>query len=170
METNMPSLAHTLSDTETFRGWSTDAIEALVERCEYRAFEPGEPLWQEGDEANSTFILIEGALQRTKRAYPDGDRTQGIDEPGQILSPSSLVNQEPHTSSCVPTTRVEVLELKDEAFHEMFALSHPAAFYLTDLIAEDVVDQLRDTNRRLHQVFGQPADTLRMLRQRMREA
>lgn len=87
-----------------------------------------------------------------------------------MMSLSSLVHPLAHSSTGTPTEQTVVFELTRDVFLEMFESEHPAAYHIVDAIAENLVEELRDTNRRLHQVFGQPAETLLLLRRRMREA
>lgn len=152
-----------------FDAWPDEDLDALVSHCERRVFNVGEALWTQGSPGDGAFVLLTGRVERTQLVRPDGQRTEQYSEPGDLMSLSTLVQPWEHTSSGTPVERSEVLELSREAFQEMFDASHPAAFRVVDAIAENLVEEMRDTNRRLHKVFGQPAETLRVLRRRMRE-
>ncbi len=151
-----------------FSRWSEDELDALLDQCSRRVFNVGEPLWSEGDPGDAAYFLLSGRLERTRTVRPDGHRSEQYTEPGSLLSLSSLVAGFEHTSSGSPLERVEVLELERDAFRVLFDEEHPAAYRLVDAIAENLVSEMRDTNRRVHKVFGQPAETLRVLRRRMR--
>lgn len=151
-----------------FSGWSDDELDALLSRCTRRVFNVGEPIWSQGDSGDVAYFLVSGRIERTMRVLPDGHRVEQYSEPGTMLSISSLVHGFEHTSSASPLGRVEALELARDDFRELFDEEHPAAYRLVDAIAENLVSQMRDTNRRVHKVFGQPGETLRMLRRRLR--
>ncbi len=151
-----------------FSSWSEDELDALLSRCTRRVFNVGEPLWSVGEPGDAAFLLLSGRLERTRTVRPDGHRAEQYAELGALLSLSSLVAGFEHTSSGSPLDRVEALELKREDFRALFDEEHPAAYRLVDAIAENLVSEMRDTNRRVHKVFGQPAETLRVLRRRLR--
>ena len=154
---------------ELFASWDDEAIEALLTRCQPRVYNVGEALWTAGHVGQEAFILLSGRVERTRTVRPDGQRVEQYSQPGQLFSLSSLVQPWEHTSSATPLERTEVLCLEREAFRALFDDEHPAAFHIVDAIAENLVREMRDSNRRLHKVFGQPAETLRTLRRRMRE-
>ncbi len=150
--------------------WPEGALDALIEACTLRTFHVGEALWQRGEPGDAAFVLVSGRVERALSVHPDGHRAEQLSEPGALLSLSSLVQAWEHTSSAVALEHTEALELTRETFQLLFDASQPGAFALVDAIAENLVHDMRDVNRRLHQVFGQPAETLRLLRRRMRES
>jgi CRP-like cAMP-binding protein len=113
--------------------------------------------------------LVRGRIERTQRSWPDLQRTQQFSEPGALMSISSLVSAWAHTSAAYPLEPSEVLVLDHAAFQQLMDAHHPAAFRLVDAIAENLVHEMRDVNRRLQEVFGHPAETLRSLQRRMRD-
>ena len=152
-----------------FTAWDDASLSALLERCALRVCNVGEVVWRAGEEADAAYILLKGRLERTRAARPDAPRTEQYAEPGTLLSLSALAHNAAHTSTATPLERTELLVLSREAFHALFEQSNPAAYHLVDALATHVVHEMRDANQRLHRVFGQPAETLRMLRRRLRE-
>lgn len=155
--------AHTL-----FSSWEDAALNTLIGATTLRTYHVGEPLWCEGEEGESAFILLEGRVVRSCYARPVGRRETQHDRPGTLLSTASLVHPWAHTSTCTPSATAKVLELNRHDFEELFEAQDPAAYLLVDPIAENVVEEMRDANARVHQVFGRPAETLRNLRRRVR--
>ncbi|MBA2663615.1 MAG: cyclic nucleotide-binding domain-containing protein [Bradymonadaceae bacterium] len=143
-------------------------IDKLIAACEPKSFLSGEAIWTIAQEGQAGFLLISGRVETTRRLQPDGQRTQHHSEPGTWLALWALVQGWPHQSSAFALERTEMLRLPRTAFEQMFAAGEPAAFGLVDAIAEDLVHDMRDANRRLHEVFGHPAETLRTLRRRIR--
>ena len=163
------ALVASLRSHRFFSTWDLPMFERLIAQSELATYNVGQPLWCEGDVAKETFFLIEGRLERSRMVRPDGLRTEQVSEPGTPISIESLVKGWQHTSTCKPLERTKVLGFRREAFRQMFEQGDPVAYDLVDAISEDLVKQMRDTNERLHKVFGQPAETLRILRRRMRE-
>lgn len=163
------SPSHIISEHPFFLDWSRSELEQFCAQCERRVYNVGEALWTAGEAGDGAFVLLSGRIERTQLVRPDGQRSEHFDVPGALLSLSTLVQPWAHTSSGTPLERSEVLVLKRETFMQLFEAGDANAYRVVDAIAENVVRELRDTNRRLHKVFGQPAETLRMLRRRMRE-
>jgi len=158
-----------LRQSAFFQDWEQADLETLCANCARKVFNVGEALWTAGEPGDGAFILLSGKIERTQLVRPDGQRSEHYDSPGDLVSLSTLVQPWEHTSSGTPLERCEVLELKREKFMEMFERDEVSAFRIVDAIATNLVEEMRDSNRRLHKVFGQPAETLRMLRRRMRE-
>lgn len=163
------TLLPVLQEHEFFSAWSARELLGLLERCTLRAAHVGEALWSAGEPGDAAFILITGCVERSQHVRPQGHRLEQFREPGALMSLSSLVQPWPHTSTGSPTAHTEVLEIRREDFEALFTERHPAAYLLIDAIAENLVHEMRDANTRLHAVFGHPAETLRLLRRRLRE-
>lgn len=151
-----------------FSSWEEAPLHTLIGATTLRTYHVGEPLWCEGEEGQSAFILINGCVERSRYARPQGRRETQYSEPGTLLSTASLVHPWAHTSTCKPTSTAQVLELNRHDYEELFEAQDPAAYLLVDAIAQNVVEEMRDANARVHQVFGRPAETLRNLRRRVR--
>ena len=162
-------LVSTLAEHAPFDRWRPSELDQLVRRCRPRVAHHGESLWATGEPGQRAFILIQGRVERSQHVRPDGHRFWHVEQPGSLLSLTSLVEPWPHTSSGTPLESSLVLELDREVFLKMFHEEHPVAYLLLDAVAEQVVQEMRDANRRVQQVFGQPAETLRMLRRRLRD-
>ncbi len=152
-----------------FSSWSREAVKRLVEGCAVRVFNLGEVLWSVDSPGESAFILLSGRIERVRLARPDEPKKEQFSEPGSLLALAFLLQSWPHTSTATPLERTVVLEIPRQHFELLFAQQDPVAFFLADAISERVVTQMRDVNTRLHRVFGQPAETLMMLRRRLRE-
>jgi CRP-like cAMP-binding protein len=161
--------ADTLDGRGIFADLERSQIEDLVEVCEALTVMPGQALWSPGDPKDAAYILLTGRVEISYRVQPDGQRKDQYTEPGAVLTLSSLVHTWQHGSAGTPLERTQLLRLSCERFRELFDAGHPSSFHLVDAIADDLVKEMRDANRRLHEVFGHPAETLRMLRRRSRD-
>lgn len=163
------SAAKILHQHHVFAELGEQALRELVDSCESRQLIAGQPIWAPGDPGEAAYILLDGRVELSYRIPPNGHRKVQYSEPGDLFSINSLVGSWPHTSAGTTLVRSAVLELTRERFEALFEEGHPAAFVITDALADELVEEMRDANRRLHEVFGHPAETLRMLRRRSRE-
>lgn len=158
-----------LAPTPFFEDFGSRELETLVGACERKILAPREALWAVGSPGDAAYFLIEGRLEQTLRLPPDGQRVEQIDDPGAMLALSHLVKEWEHESMATAVERTELLRLPRAAFKKMFDAEEVAAYRLVDQLAQQLVGEMRDANRRLHEVFGNPAETLRTLRRRVRQ-
>lgn len=159
-----------LATTPFFEDFDDHQLTTLVAACDQKMLATREALWAVGTPGDSAYIVIDGRLEKTSRLPPDHRRTEQIDEPGAIVGLSYLVKDWTHESAMTALERTELLQLKRSRFRQMFDDGEIAAYRLVDRLAEHLVTEMRDANDRLHDVFGNPAETLRMLRRRVRNS
>jgi len=145
-----------------------DELERLVDACETRVYLPGEALWAVGEKRSGAFIIVTGRVERKVR-ITGSRRNEQYGETGSILSLSALVSDWEFHSSAYALERTEILMLTRDAFEKLFEAEDIVAYKLVDQIAAYLVRDMRRANERVQEVFGRPAETLRMLRRRIRE-
>ncbi len=158
-----------LAPTPFFESFEKEELRSVVEACEPRRLAAREALWAVGEKGDAAFILIDGCVERSYRSHLDGQRVVQFNSPGDVLGLSYLVKSWTHGSAATAPEGTELLKLSRKAFEELFEQGDAAAYRLVDQLAEDLVQEMRDANRRLHDVFGNPAETLRSLRRRVRQ-
>lgn len=167
---NMERYEQLLASTPSFEAFEAGELQALLSICEPKILAPREALWAVGSRGDAAYILVEGRIEQVRRLPPDEKRVDQIDEPGTMVGLSYLVKAWEHQSAATAVERTELLKLDRLEFEKMFEAQETAAFRLVDRLAEDLVQDMRDANRRLQEVFGSPAETLRTLRRRVRQA
>lgn len=171
MSTDRHRLAHeALRERPFFDALNDEEFDQLVDACDLRTLAPREVLWAVGRQGDACYILLSGRLEQTLTRLPVGRKVEQFDQPGELLALSYLVKPWRHQSSAMAVERSVVLKLDRERFEAMFEAGEPVAFRLVDALAENLVQEMRDANERLHEVFGNPAETLRLLRRRTRNA
>lgn len=147
-----------------------EALEEFVEVCTSRTLVTGDALWTAGEVGDSAFVLLSGRVELSWRVQPEGQTQKQITQAGTLLGLPHLIHPWEHESSAIPLEPTEVLRIDRDDFEALFDRQHPAAYRLVDAVAETLVDEVRDANRRLHEVFGHPAETLRTLRRRAHDS
>jgi len=143
-----------------------DQLRDLFGVVQPRTFVSGEPIWSVGEVGEAAYLLVSGEVESTIRVQPEGKKTRIVGEAGTWMGLAHLAGEWEHESTAYPVERTEVLKLERGEFREMFDRRHPAAFAVADAVADRLVEEVRDANRRHQEVFGHPAETLRMLRRR----
>lgn len=153
---------------EEMSRFEDDELRALIEACEPRLLPSSNPLWVSDEIRSHAFILVSGTIERHTKTHA-GRIVQQHSAPGTLLSLSALVKQWEYHSSAHALEQTEVLALSRATFIELFDAREPVAYRLVDAIGEYLVNDMRKANGRLQDVFGRPAETLMMLRRRIRE-
>lgn len=160
----------TLADRPFFDALEREKLRELVEVCRPRTLITGQAMWSAGEAGGTAYIMISGRVELSWRVQPDGQRQEQVTRPGQLIGLPHLIHEWTHESAAYPLDRTELLRLERSDFQALFDEQHPAAYRLVDAVAEELVEEVRDANRRMHEVFGHPAETLRMLRRRARHS
>lgn len=165
---NSAQILDVLSIAEEFSNFTQDELRALIDASETRIILDGQSLWGPGESRHACFVLLSGVIERR---YPGTSRVimESFEIPGDVLSWSALVGSEGYYSAAYAKERAEVLVLTREKFQALFAADAPVAYALIDLISTYLANDMHAANTRLKDVFGRPAETLRMLRRRIRE-
>lgn len=158
-----------LSTTPFFEDFEPEELTTLIAACERKILAPREALWAVGTPGDAAYFLVDGRIEKTLRLPPDGKRVDQIESPGAMLALSHLVKEWEHESMATSVERSQLLRLRRTDFKQLFDAGESAAYRLVDQLAEQLVREMRDANRRLHEVFGNPAETLRTLRRRVRQ-
>lgn len=145
-----------------------DALRKLVASCDVHTLQPSGSLWVSDEVRSHAYILVSGSIERTTRTHT-GRVIQQYNAPGTLLSLSALVKPWAYHSTAHALEHTVVLALSRAKFLELFEAREPVAYDLVDAIGEYLVDDMRKANGRLQDVFGRPAETLMMLRRRIRE-
>ena len=145
-------------------------LEEFVDICTPRKLVTGDALWTAGETGEAAYLLVSGRVELSWRVQPEGQQKQQLSQPGTMIGLAHVIHPWEHESSAIPLETTEVLRIAREEFDALFERQHPAAYRLVDAIAETLVEEVRDANRRLHDVFGHPAETLRTLRRRSHDS
>jgi CRP-like cAMP-binding protein len=131
-------------------------LAALVGACRARRFAAGEVLSQQGTEARSCFILVEGSVAVVKSLL-GAERALTTLGPGAMAGQVALIARTRRASSLRALTPVLALELGREPFDRLLAASSPVALGLQRQLATAGVRQLREADRLLAAVLARGA-------------
>lgn len=165
---NTQPLVDSLEGQGALIDFSRAELERLVDVCEHRVLTAGETLWGIDEERTACFVLVDGVVERRGQHAGETEVFQyGV--PGTFLSISGLVDDTTYHSGAYTLIRSEVLVLRRAVFERLLAAGDPLAFRVIDVLTVYVVDDARRSNERVQEVLGRPAETLRVLRRRIRD-
>jgi uncharacterized membrane protein len=140
-----------LAQIPLFEGLSDADREALAQRLQERTFKGAETVFAKGDQGNSMYIVLSGAVQ-IFLPPPEGDKdAQRVvlkdARTGEYFGELSLFDDKPRSASVEATVDTILLELTREEFAEHLGKSKSAAMSILSEMAE----RLRETNALLSQ-------------------
>ncbi len=103
-----------------------------------RVFDPGDEIFEEGDEGRNAYIILSGLVEITKAGW-DGDKVIGYTGEGEIFGEMSLIDAAPRMASARAVKETRVLVVPEEILRDKMAKADP---FIRDLL-RILVDGLR---------------------------
>jgi diguanylate cyclase (GGDEF)-like protein len=159
-----------LRSTELLGSLTDDELRRLLEECAEIRLQPGQRVFEEGDEGRSLYIVLAGEVEITKQ----GKRiAQG--GPGQYFGEMALIEKKERSASLAATGAAVVLEVPERQYFDHIA-KHPAALLallrtLSDRSRHDL-DSLAAEHQKLQSYAQEVEDAnreLTLIRQQLEE-
>jgi len=105
-----------LKQGDLFWGMDSDFVKQIMDESEKNTFEEGETLFEEGETAESFYILLKG---RIKLSIGEGGPAVYIaKDPGQVIGWSTLLGRETYSATAKPVDPATVLKIGKSSFLE----------------------------------------------------
>jgi len=143
-----------LKEVPLFSGLSRLELAKLLPELEEHRYEPGEVLFQRGDDGDALFVVKSGRIE-VHTVGADGEETVrlAVLGPGDSIGEFALLTGEPRNATARALEPVEVWRLAKDRFDYLVANNPQVALYLTRLL----VYRLTATNESLAQARDQLA-------------
>lgn len=145
------------SDIKLFEGLVDKEVRQMVRACDLVAFEPGEKLFEQGDDADALFIVGQGELEVVAQSLTGEKVVLAVLGPGTVVGEMSLIQGGPRSATVESVSESEVFRLEHETFDEMRRQRAPAAYKIILGLAATVGERRRETDARVQEVFSDPA-------------
>ena len=131
---------------DVLAGLDRDELERFVTGCRTLRLQPGERIFDEGDEGDDVFIVRFGRVKISKAISLDSHRTLAVVGPGGIFGELAMVDAGPRSASAVATEASEVLGLGREAFQKLVTERTELGAKILGRFAATLAERLRLTN------------------------
>ncbi len=145
------------SDIKLFEGLSNEEVREMVRACELVSFEPGDTLFEQGDEADALFIVGQGELEVVAQSTLGEKVVLAVLGAGTVVGEMSLIQGGPRSATVESVSESEVFRLDHDTFEEMRKQQSPAAYKIILGLAATVGERRRETDARIQEVFSDPA-------------
>ena len=129
------SYAEHLNNVQIFAPLSDEETEQLANASTARVYAPGESIVRKGQEGNSMFVIISGAV---KVQIPEADYQKTVNRlgPTDYFGEMSLLTGEPRSATVIAEVETEVLRIKKEALQPIFENNPALVQSICELIEE----------------------------------
>lgn len=130
-------IEHMLTMTALFNSLNEEEIRLIAESARQKPYREGSVLVREGEDGDSMFLLIEGALHVYLEAR--GDRPQirlAVLKPGDFFGEISLLTCEPRSATVVALTDCLVYEITKECMQQVLSQRPEVGAALSMAVAE----------------------------------
>lgn len=120
----------------------------LANSCESMSFSRGESLFQQGDEADCLYVIVEG---RARVLISNGSAQREVQECGddEVIGELAMLSDEPRTATVEAVTDLGVLRLNKDVFMDMLQSDSAMGYQILQVVAQ----RLASTNRELSSVL-----------------
>lgn len=127
--------AEHLNNVPIFAPLSDEETEQLANASSARVYAPGEAIVRKGQEGNSMFVVISGAV---KVQIPEAGYQKTVNRlgPNDYFGEMSLLTGEPRTANVIAEVETEVLRIKKEALQPIFENNPILVQSICELIEE----------------------------------
>ena len=134
-EERVNAVSERLNAIGLFAPLSDEEIERLAQLSSIRVYAPGEAIVRMGQEGNSMFVVMRGAVE--VRIVQE-QRTQVLNKLGEndFFGEMSLLTGEPRTATVVATEETEVLKIGKDAIKPIFEANPELVKTISEMIEE----------------------------------
>lgn len=127
--------AERLNNVSIFAPLSDEEIERLANASKSRIYAPGEAIVHRGQEGNSMYVIISGAV---KVQIPENNyqKTIGTLRENDFFGEMSLLTGEPRTATVIATEESEVLRIDKEGLKPIFERNPTLVSAVSELVEE----------------------------------
>lgn len=135
-----------LYQVELFNQIPTEALSVIATLAEEEAFDSGETLFNENDQADSLFLIVSGAVKLDR-----GGESISTLGPGDVMGAWSLLDVEARLVTATAVDTVQTLVIERDPFFELIA-DYPL---IIQSILRSLAQRLRRLIRPLERELGQ---------------
>ena len=109
---------HLLRGIPLFASIETMRLKLLAFACDRVTFAAGSVLFQQGDAADATYVILSGQADILQSAGK-AEASIGTAGPRSVVGESALVSDRPRTQTLRATTEVETLRISTDTFQKL---------------------------------------------------
>ena len=126
---------HLLSNIDLFKDFSEEMLQAITSSLHLQKFKPDEILFNQGDDGESIFVLVEGLLEVSMPTEGEKEHLSFL-RPGSFLGEMALLTGEKRSADVISSTESLVGELTKDSIMSLATESPEILNKMTAVVAE----------------------------------
>ncbi len=151
-----PGFFHQL---ELFEGLDSHEVREITRACERRTFEAGDVLFEQGDPAESLYMIENGELEVRAVGEQVGEEVVlAVLGSGTVVGEMAILEgTNPRSATVEVLSDTQAFVLSRKSFNKLREARRPVAYKLILNLAHIMGDRRRQTDKRVAEVFDDPA-------------
>lgn len=165
---NRPSIDDLLS-FELFRDLRSDELVEVSRNLEEIILEPGEVLFQEGEEGEEMYFLFRGKVQIDRKGARGQREPLATIEAPSVIGEMALLDHKPRSARVVAVRTSTLWKMGEKDLLNLAETKGLAAYKIMRWLATLLSERLRRTNDRLVEIYAKPFQSIVELKERLKE-
>jgi GNAT superfamily N-acetyltransferase len=136
----LPRIAQAVHGLPLFTGLSAEQVTRLAGVCGVTVFEPGQPVFREGEADNQLRVVLQGDVEIT---VAGAAACVGVVRGGECLGEMSLLTAKAHSATATARTHVEIATLDHEDLAELIRLRPDIGLHIYRNLAVGLGEKLK---------------------------
>jgi CRP-like cAMP-binding protein len=132
---NKEDRMHLLSNIDLFKDFSEEMLQAITSSLHLQKFKPEEVLFNQGDDGESLFVLVEGLLEVSMPTEGEKQHLSFL-RPGSFLGEMALLTGEKRSADVISSTESLVGELTKDSIMSLATESPEILNKMTAVVAQ----------------------------------
>jgi CRP-like cAMP-binding protein len=103
-----------------------------------KTFQPGEVIFREGDEADSMYILLEGAVDLKKKVEKGETVLKTVNVPNEFFGEMALLDDRPRSATAVAAAPTRLIEIDEATFENLILTNGKFALKIIKVLSERI--------------------------------
>lgn len=137
-----------------FKDLDAEEVSQIINISEIKSFSKDQVIFEEGEEGDAVYIVIEGAVRVSKMIPGMGEENLTILGPGQYFGEMSLIEDAPRSATIIAHKDCSLLFIGKEDFRRLLEENKEIAYKLLWIFCRTLCSRLRETNDKLSGIFA----------------
>lgn len=129
-------------------------INQIINISAIKSFPKDQVIFEEGEEGDAIYIVIEGAVRVSKMIPSMGEENLAVLGQGQYFGEMSLIEDAPRSATTIAHTDCRLLFIGKEDFRRLLRENKEIAYKLLWVFCRTLCNRLRETNEKLSGIFA----------------
>lgn len=146
-------------ELDLFEGLDSNEVREITRACDRRTYQAGNVLFEQGDEAKSLFLIENGELEVRAVGEQVGEEVVlAILGSGTVVGEMAILEgTNPRSATVEVLSETQAFVLSRDNFNKLRDARRPVAYKLILNLAHILGDRRRQTDKRVAEVFDDPA-------------